>query len=276
MDNDKQKNTAPIQVDLERVIADKNPKLLKLMPGFLIRYLKKVIHQDDLNQFLKDNKDVKGLSFVKAALDRFEVNIKLRGVENIPKDGRFLVAANHPLGGLDGLALISAIGSVRENVLFPVNDILMNLPNLRELFIPVNKHGSNANNIRILDNTFAGDSTILYFPAGLCSRKKNKEIVDLEWKKTFITKSRKYKRNILPVHVSGKNSTFFYRLSNFRQFLGIKANIEMLYLVDEMFKQKDKDLIITFGDMISYETFDKSKTDKEWAKYIKKYVYSLQ
>lgn len=263
------------KIDIRKVMADKNPKLPKLLPNFIIRYLERVIHVEELNDFIERNNNKFGLDFVKAALDEFGVNIHVNGEENIPETGRFLFASNHPLGGLDGMALMLVVGRKRKDVLFPVNDILMNIPNLQELFIPINKHGSNAENVRIIDDTFAGEKTMLYFPAGLCSRKKNKTIVDLEWKKTFISKSKRHKRDIVPVYVEGKNSNFFYSLANLRTKLGIKANIEMLYLVDEMFKQKNEDIVITFGEAVPYSTFDKSKTDREWAIEMKRKVYQL-
>ncbi len=263
------------KIDIRKVMADKNPKLPKLLPNFIIRYLERVIHVKELNDFIEKNNDKFGLDFVKAALDEFDVNIHVNGLENVPETGRFLFASNHPLGGLDGMALMLVVGQKRKDVLFPVNDILMNIPNMKELFIPINKHGSNAENVRIIEDTFAGDKTMLYFPAGLCSRKQNKVIVDLEWKKTFITKSKRHKRDIVPVYFEGKNSNFFYNLANLRTRLGIKANIEMLYLVDEMFKQRNKDIVITFGEPVPYTYFDKSKTDKEWADEMKRRVYAL-
>jgi len=263
------------KIDIRKVMADKNPKLPKLIPNFIIRYLERIIHVDELNDFIERNNDKFGLDFVKAALDEFEVNIHVSGLENIPDEGRFLFASNHPLGGLDGMALMLVVGQKRKDVLFPVNDILMNIPNMRDLFIPINKHGSNAENVRIIEDTFAGDKTMLYFPAGLCSRKQNKTIVDLDWKKTFITKSKRHKRDIIPVYFEGRNSNFFYNLANWRTRLGIKANIEMLYLVDEMFKQKNEDIVITFAKPVPYTTFDKSKSDKEWADELKKRVYAL-
>lgn len=263
------------KIDIRKVMADKNPKLPKLLPNFIIRYLERVIHVKELNDFIEKNNDKFGLDFVQAALDEFGVNIHVNGLENIPEKGRFLFASNHPLGGLDGMALMLVVGQKRKDVLFPVNDILMNIPNMKELFIPINKHGSNAENVRIIDDTFAGDKTLLYFPAGLCSRKQNNIILDLDWKKTFITKSKRHKRDIVPVYFEGKNSSFFYNLANLRTRLGIKANIEMLYLVDEMFKQRNKDIIITFGESVPYTYFDKSKTDKEWADEMKRRVYAL-
>jgi putative hemolysin len=105
--------------------------------------------------------------------------------------------------------------------------------------------------------------------------KKNGQIYDLEWKKTFLTKAKKYKRTIVPTHIGGRNSNFFYGLSNLRKNLGIKANIEMLYLADEFFKQKDKKITITFGRPVSYKAFDKTKTDKDWATQMRNYIYQL-
>jgi putative hemolysin len=152
----------------------------------------------------------------------------------------------------------------------------MNLPNIDGLFIPVNKHGSNAGNISLFEETFASEKTLLYFPAGLCSRKQAGGISDLEWKKSFISKARKHKRYIIPTHIDGRNSNFFYNLASIRKFLGIKINIEMLYLVDEMYKQKNKHIRIIFGKPIPYQVFDKRFTDLVWAKHVKTFVYSLE
>lgn len=278
--SDQQQNNKAIVIkkdfiDLEKVIADKNPKLLKVLPGFVVSYLKRVVHQNEINAILWNNRHYFGVDFARKFIESSGVNIKLHGVENIPTSGRQLLACNHPLGGLDGIALMSEVGDLRKDFLFPVNDLLMNLTNLKEHFIPVNKHGSNADNIRIFNDTFNSDNLLLYFPAGLVSRKINGTIIDLEWKKTFLTKSIKFNRDIIPVHISGRNTNFFYNMANWRKRLGIKANIEMLYLADEMFKQKDKIINITFGKLIPVETFDKRHSPAEWAQIIKDHVYAL-
>lgn len=277
---DIQDNSKPVIItenfiDLEKVFYDKNPGLVKMMPRFVFSYLKRVIHQTDVNKAIWRNRHEFGVDFAEKTLEEFGVKIQTHGIDKIPKTGNQLLASNHPLGGLDGLALMREIRKVRTDFLFPVNDLLMNLPNLKQLFIPINKHGSNAENIRVFNETFASDIMLLYFPAGLVSRKINGEIVDLEWKKTFLTRSIKFKRDIMPVHVSGRNTNFFYNLANWRKRLGIKANIEMLYLVDEMYKQKDKTINITFGDLIPIETFDKRHTHAEWAQKLKDHVYAL-
>lgn len=262
-------------IDIENVIASKNQNLLKWLPRFVTRYLKRIIHQDMLNDFLYRNRDLQGLDFVKVILDEFGVEVTWEGEENVTTDERLIIAANHPLGGLDGIALMYAAGQIRKDILFPVNDILMNLPNLKELFIPINKHGSNMENARIIDRTFESNVMILYFPAGLVSRRQGKEIKDLEWKKTFIRKARSYKRNIIPTFISGRNSNWFYGLANFRKFFRIGANLEMLYLVDEMVKQKGKKIHIKFGESIDYKTFDRSKKDPDWAEKVKEKAYQL-
>lgn len=174
------------------------------------------------------------------------------------------------------MALMHAVGQVFPDVVFPVNDILMNIPGLQPLFIPINKHGSNAENIRLIDETFASDKTILYFPAGLVSRKfRGGVIEDLEWKKTFITKARRYQRDIIPTFIDGKNSDFFYNLARWRKRLHIGANLEMLYLVDEMMRQKGNTIHITFGEPVPWTTFDRSKPDAAWAKMVRDKVYAL-
>ncbi len=227
-------------IDVERVFSQKNPRLSALIPGFVYNYLKRILHQNQINDLIGRSKHRYGLDFVDAIMEEFDPEVEVIGLDKIPLDERIVIASNHPLGGLDGIALMQAVGKKRQDIRFPVNDILLYLENLKPLFIPINKHGSNSENIKILNETFEGNDSICYFPFGLVSRKKNGQIFDLEWKKTFLTKAKKYKRTIVPTHIGGRNSNFFYGLSNLRKNLGIKANIEMLYLADEFFKQKDK------------------------------------
>ncbi|HSW67785.1 MAG TPA: 1-acyl-sn-glycerol-3-phosphate acyltransferase [Bacteroidales bacterium] len=262
-------------INVERVIASKSRRLKKLLPGFIIRYLRRVIHEEDVNGLLLRYKELTGLDFIDAILKEFGAVVTAVGQENIPKEGRIIISSNHPLGGLDGLALMQVVGKVRKDLLFPVNDLLMHIPNLKPLFIPVNKHGRNTENLQIFDNAFAGGSAILYFPAGFCSRKVNGKITDLEWKKTFVAKARQHSRDIVPAYIDGRNTNFFYNLANLRVKLGIKTNIEMIFLVNEMFKQRDKQIRIRFGKPISFTTFDRSKKDNAWADFLKKETYSL-
>jgi putative hemolysin len=262
-------------IDVEGILHKKNPKLERLVPGFLVRYLKKIIHQDEVNAMINGASEKYGLDFVDAIMKEYNITLDVAGAENVPVSGKVIVASNHPLGGIDGIGLMQALGRIRRDILFPVNDILLFLENLKPLFIPINKHGSNAENIRLFNETFASDSLICYFPFGLVSRRINGKIEDLEWKKTFITKARSSKRDIIPTHISGRNSNFFYNLSSFRKKIGIRANLEMLYLSDEFFKQKGSTMRITFGKPIPWQTFDKRFTDAEWAEKLRKFAYEL-
>jgi len=262
-------------INVEDLIRSKNPALLKMLPRFLIKYLKRIIHQNEINETLYKYRNVYGLDFVDVILRDFNIKLDIVGLENIPAEGGCIFVANHPLGGMDGMAFFQAIAKVRKDLVFPVNDLLMGLPNLRPLYVPINKHGLNTRNIEIIDKTFSSDKGVLYFPAGLCSRKKRGKIVDLEWKKTFISKAKKYKHDVIPTYINGKNSNFFYNLANVRKFLGIKANIEMLYLVNELYKQKNKTIRIIFGKAIPYSSFNDTLKDVQWAQKVKQIVYNL-
>ncbi len=263
-------------IDVEKVIGGKSPKLLKALPRFIIRYIKRIIHQDEINDFLAKKGHLRGVEFADAVLKFMQVNYIVEGLENIDDKTRYLFASNHPLGGLDGIVLIHLLGHKYPDVKFPVNDLLMHLTPLHGIFIPVNKHGAQSSqNAQVLEKAYTSEGQILYFPAGLCSRKQKGRIEDLEWKKSFISKAVKHQRDIVPIYFSGKNSSFFYNLSRIRNFIGIKANIEMLYLVDEMFKQKGKSITVHIGKPIPYITFDKSKTPQEWAKWVKEQVYLM-
>jgi len=265
----------PDRIDLAQIIQNKNPRLLKIIPRFILNYVKRIIHQDDLNYVLEKYQDKEGVDFVDSILKELGAKINVINPENIPPTGRYILASNHPLGGLDGMALMQVAGKIRRDIVFPVNDLLMYLKNLRVLFIPINKHGKNYENKKIMDDTFASNVMILFFPAGLCSRKQKGEIIDLDWKNTFIKKAIEFKRDIIPVHIDGKNSNFFYNLALWRKRLGIKANIEMLYLVDEMYKQNNKNINITFGKAIPYNTFDQRNKSNKWAALMKSHVYEL-
>ncbi len=263
-------------IDIRGIVKSKNPGLARSLPGFLFRILERIIHQDEINDFMFRNKDKWGLDYAKAILHDFMVSTEVVNLPALDPNGRYLVASNHPLGGMDGIALLHETGKLKKEVQFPVNDLLLNLPNLYELFIPVNKHGSNAENIRLFNETFDSDVLILYFPAGLVSRKQHGIIRDIEWKKTFLTKSRISKRDIIPVFISGRNTNFFYNLAILRKKLGIKANLEMLFLPDQLYRYKNKKIRIIFGDPIPISIFDKSRSDQQWAAILREHVYKLE
>lgn len=264
-------------VDVEKAITSKSRRLVKFLPRFLLNYLKKTVHEKELNDAIIRYGHKTGFEFVEAATEEFGITVKIIGGENIPKTGGIILAANHPLGGLDGIAFMSAVGQYRRDMRFFVNDLLLQIKNFAPFFVPVNKHGKNtADYSRKFEETYSSDNCILIFPAGLVSRRqKGKVIEDLPWKKSFISKAVQYKKNIVPVYIDGRNSDFFYNLAYWRKKIGIKANIEMLYLPDEMYKQKGKTITFTFGKPISWEQFSKEKATDYWAEQVRKQVYDL-
>ena len=266
-----------LQVDVEQAIASKNKKLAKWTPRFIIRWIEKLIHQDEINIFLAKHEHDSAIDFAKFGLEEFaKASITVNNEENIPKTGRYILVSNHPLGAIDGLALISLMGKYRTDIKFPVNDLLLAIKPMNSIFLPINKHGRNEKEAaKVIHNTFASNDLILYFPAGLCSRKIKGKIQDLEWKKTIIQKAKEYQRDIIPAYFEGKNSKRFYRVANLRKWLGIKTNLEMLLLPDEMTRQKGNTFTVTFGDPVSHTTFNSSKTPKEWAAWLREQTMLL-
>jgi len=267
------------RIDIDKVLKGKTPKYYNKIPGFLIRYLKRTVHQEDINGILERNRDAEGVEFMHALVkNEFGLTLQLEGEENIPRTGRYLFASNHPLGGLDGICLSSVVGKMfNGKIKYLVNDILYYIDPLKPIFIPVNKYGAQArDSARWINEAYASENQIITFPAGLCSRKQKGEIRDLEWMKSFIIKSVEYKRDVIPVHFEGRNSNFFYNFANIRKATGIKFNIELIYLPDEMFKNSHQTFTITFGKPIPWQTFDDSKTPSAWAQYVKEVVYSLK
>lgn len=263
-------------IQVEELVRKKNQGLAKWMPKPLMSYLKRVIHEDDINDIMYRFKDLIGLDFVDALITDLNVKVVVEGEENIPLDESVIFASNHPLGGLDGIAFMHAIGKYRRDVKFIVNDFLMNVHNLEPLFVGVNKMGDQSKSaIAAIDEAYADDHALLVFPAGLVSRKVKGHIVDLEWKKSFISRAKKYKKDIVPVYIEGKNSGFFYGLARLRNCLGIKFNIEMLYLVDEFFAQRGQLVTIKIGKRIPYTVFDRSRNERQWAADVRRQVYEI-
>ena len=264
-------------IDIQKLIASKNPKAAKWIPGFVMRYLKRILHQDEINTFLVEHKDEKNEVFCDSVMEFLNLKVVIDGIEKIPKDGKVILAMNHPLGGMDAIALISGLKNHRTDIKFIVNDLLMSLENISALFVGVNKHGKNEKSTRQqLVELFESDQLICIFPAGLVSRRLNGEIRDLVWKKTFMIYAKKHNHIIVPIHIDGKLSRFFYNLANFRQKIGIKMNIEMLYLSNELFKQRNRTIRFTIGSPVLASDLDQTKTELELAQVVRAKVYELE
>lgn len=267
------------RIDVDAILKDKAPKYYPKIPRFLINYLKRTLHQDDINGILSRNQDLEGVDFMRALVEKeFNLKLQVRGEDNIPASGRFTFASNHPLGGMDGICLSAFLGEkYHGKIKYLVNDVLYYIDPLKPIFVPINKYGAQArDSAKTINKVYASDDQVITFPAGLCSRKIKGKIIDLEWMKNFIIKTVESQRDVIPVHFDGRNSNFFYNFANLRKASGFKFNIELIYLPDEMFKNRRQTFTITFGKPIPWQTFDKSKTPPEWAQYVKEVVYTLK
>ncbi len=262
-------------IDLHKIIKSKNPKLYKRLPNFVIRIMERIVYLDEWNKYIYEWRDEFGFDWTHKAIEVFDINVIVTGLENIPKSGNQMVVANHPLVGFDGIALMHVLGKIRPDMRAPVNDILMSLPGLAPILVPIDKHGRNVENLDLLNGAFSSDRMLLFFPAGLVSRKQKEGIKDLEWKHTFIKRAQKYKRDVIPTYVKASNTKFFYNFGWLRKKLGIKMNLEMILLPGEVHKQRGKTIEIHFGKPIPYQTFDKSKSPKKWAEWVKNIVYKI-
>ncbi|HCC51922.1 MAG TPA: glycerol acyltransferase [Porphyromonadaceae bacterium] len=266
-------------IDVKQVLRSKLKDKADKIPGFVVNYLIRIIHQDEINEIIRKYQDLQGVEFMEALVkDYFKVRLHIKHEENLPPgEGRYIFVANHPLGGFDGICLSYFIGKhYNSKIKYFVNDLLLAIPNLRSIFIPINKHGSQSKEaVRKMDEAYESDNQIITFPAGLCSRRHKGVIRDLAWKKSFIQKAVEHKRDIVPIYFEGRNSNFFYRLANIRTFFNIKMNLEMLYLPDELFKQKNKSFGIHIGKPVSWQMFDSGKKAGEWAVRMKEEVYKL-
>lgn len=270
------KEREPQILDIEGIIRSRAGKKARYIPKFLINWFKNFVHQDFINEYLKEG--YVGVEFCENSLKYLGVELEVNGLENLPKDGRrYTFVSNHPLGAIDGVTLGAIIGKEYDGkIKYLLNDLLMNLKGLAPLGIPINKLGGQARNLpRMIDEAFHSDNHMLVFPAGLCSRKINGKIQDLPWGKAFITKSRQTGRDIIPIHFEGKNSERFYRIANLQKMLGLKFNVAMMFLPDEMYKSTGRKYKITFGKPIPIDSLDNSKNDAEWAQDIRKSIYEL-
>jgi putative hemolysin len=262
-------------IDIEKLIASKNPRVLKWLPRFVLRYLKRVLHQDEVNYVLGAYR-TPGLPFVRDLLQHLSITYTVEGAAQLRQGERYLFACNHPLGGLDGVVIMDAIGRLFPDVKFVVNDLLYHLQPLRPLFLPINKHGGqSAEAAQMLRRALDADGQVLYFPAGLCSRKVKGEVVDLPWKSSFLKMAIAHRRHVVPMFFEGRNSGWFYNLANLRKRLGVKVNLEMLYLADELFRQRNGRFTLRVGEPIPCTAFTKDKNLGKWVNFVREKAYEL-
>ncbi len=267
-------------IDIDKILQSKMGNKARFVPRFLISWLKKIIHEDEVNLYLWESRNKTGTEWLEECVRYLDMTLQVEGMENLPAkdDGKlYTFVSNHPLGGADGVALGSIIGRRYDGRFrYLVNDLLMNLPGLAPVCIPINKTGKQGRDFpAMVEAGFRSNNHMLMFPAGLCSRKINGEIHDIPWKKTFITKSVEFRRDVVPIHFGGQNSDRLYRIANMCKALNLKFNLAMIFLVDEMYRNVHKTFRVSIGKPIPWQTFDKSKTSMEWAKFVEDEVYKL-
>lgn len=245
------------------------------MPGWMFRYIEGIVHQRELNSLIRDLEHYRGFDFVSKALEFLDISIDIRGVDRIPLSGRITLCANHPTGGADGLAMFLLAARLGRGVLVPVNDLLFSIQQLEEFFVAVDKHGSNFQRIKDLDAMYASEKPVVIFPAGRTSRPGMDGLREFPWVGSFVRKSREHGRWIIPVHIGGRNSRFFYALWRTRNLLRIRTNLEMFFLVDELFKKRGTSIRLTVGEALPHGIFDSSRRDIGWADSLRSYVDRL-
>lgn len=267
-------------IDVRKILQDKLGSKMRFVPGFLVNWFINILHEDEVNRYLWESRHLSGTDWLEECVRYLDAHLVVEGMENLPDDShgeRYTFVSNHPLGGVDGVALGSIIGRHYDSRFrYLVNDILMNLPGLAPLCVPINKTGKQSRDFpKMVEACFNSEYHVLMFPAGLCSRKIDGKIQDLPWTKTFISKSIQTKRDIVPIHFSGQNSNKFYRIANIAKTLRLKFNPAMIFLVDEMYKNVHKEFKITIGKPIPWQTFDKTKSAQQWAQHVRQIVHEM-
>jgi putative hemolysin len=263
-------------IDIEKAIRNSNSKFFRSLPRFVVRFIIKIVRQDEINKVIYNNRQKNGVPFLNGLLHDWNVKVEVIGEENIPATGRFIFASNHPVGGVDALAIFNTIYRHFHDIISPANELLRTIPNVRTLIYGVNVFGKTTREKAVqLNEVYESDIQIMIFPAGEVSRRNKGVISDLTWQKSFISKAIEHRRDIIPVFIAGRNSNLFYMVANLRKFLGIKMYVETLLLPREMMKQRNSKVILYIGKPIQYQTLTEELTHSDWAQRVKEIVYSL-
>lgn len=265
------------KIDVERVLTLKAPKVRRLVPRFAIEWLRRLVHEREMNHIIENFGQLPPLEFIRAGFDYLGITYTVEGFDRLDPSERYIFASNHPFGGMDGLMLAEIIGSRMGEVRVVINDLLMYIEPLRPLWLPVNKHGrQNPEYVSRMREAFRSDVPVLTFPAGLCSRRSGGVVADNPWRCNFVKQAAATRRRIVPVYVEGALSDRFYRISEWRKRLGVGFNIEMILLPDEMFRQRGRDFRIRFGEPVDWQSLPALGSREKQAEYIREKAYSMK
>lgn len=269
------------KIDIDQILSNKAEKKARYVPHIVRSWLKRIVHQNEINEFLTEVGDMQGVPWLDAVMNFLDDRLEVEGINHLPDDAdgrRFTFVSNHPLGGPDGIAIGQLLGHhYKGRIRYLVNDLLMNLHGLAPLCVPINKTGKQSRDLpRMVEAAFQSDNHVIMFPAGLCSRREKGIIHDVPWNKTFITKSIETQRDVVPIYFEGRNSDRFYRWASLGKRIGLKFNIAMLFLADETFLNRHKTFRVRIGKPIPWQTFDHSRRPAEWAQWVEQKVYDMQ
>lgn len=268
-----------LRINLHEILRNRLGRKSRYVPGFLITGLEKLVHQSELNEVLETTYPAMGVDFARKVYDYFGLTLDVEGLENVPDRGRFVFASNHPLGGLDGIGLIKILGEKYgdDGIRFLVNDLLMNVEPLRPVFLPVNKFGGQGRAAaRGIAEAFDSGRQLVIFPAGLCSRLGDDgRIRDLPWQKSFVQRAIASGRDVIPVKFIGENRRRFYRLARWRKKLGIRFNMEQVFLPAELCAARGKKFRVIFGKPVSHARLAARAAAGESVQSLVKYIRSL-
>lgn len=269
-----------MRIDIDDVLRKRVPRHYRYIPRWVIRKLADMICQDRLNELLERNASLRGAEFAEAVVRDLSVTYDIQGCRPDASHRRVIFVSNHPLGGLDGLVLATVCRKIYGEASpfkFVVNDLLDFVEPLRPIFLGVNKHGAQSRgSVCDIDKAFDGDAPIVMFPAGLVSRMgRDGRVADLDWHKMSVVKAISSHRDIIPVHISGENSQFFYKFARLRTRLGLRFNLEMVRLPKEVFLKEGAHFTLTFGKAIPWQSLRGGREALSQAAELRSIVYEL-
>lgn len=265
-----------MEISVKKIMDSKFPGLSAKIPRFFMRYVQRITHEKEINLFFRDNEEKRGYELLKAYLDYCRVTYKAEGLEQSKGFSKITFVSNHPMGVLDSASLIVTLAEGGFEAKVPANDLVVSMGDIGSFTVPVNKTGSNSKNLAALNDMFKLEDPLVFFPAGLSSRKVKGELLDVKWTKTAFARSVKNDRVIVPVFISGANTSFFYNLSRFRKSIGLKMNVEQYFLIHEAHKLKGSHFDLIFGKPIRPDVFDKRYDILTWAAKVKAHVYRMR
>lgn len=264
-------------IDIEENLKRDKPKLYKRLPKFVLFLIKRILHENEANIICRKYKDYSGIDFIPKLIEYFNIKIDVKGIENLPEHKNCIFVANHHLGFLDGLVLTYLVSQKYGKLKAIGNEAFMYIPNMRPMIASVNVFGKNSREyIKDLNELYASDIPITHFPNGTVARVHKGKVKDEKWTKSFITRAVTNERDIVPIRFFEKNSRLFYTIYRIRKFLGIKTNIELILLLNELFRRRNSTVKVKIGKTISYKKFGKTKSHSQWAEAVKEHVYLFE